>query len=102
MYVYFTHYHAAQGKGEWKVHMLFPRTLQVSRLLAAAAGFVDLSLQGDSPARGRAACDLDPPSPSCMYACMYKWIGRNQEGSSNNVINDRTIWIYIYNGLLQS
>ena len=30
---------------------------------------------------------------------MYKWIARNHEGSSN-VINDRTKWIYIYNGLL--
>ena len=34
-----------------------------------------------------------------QISSMYKWIARNHEGSSN-VINDRTKWIYIYNGLL--
>ena len=33
---------------------------------------------------------------------MYKWITKNHEGSSNNVINDQTRWICIYDGLLQS
>ena len=40
------------------------------------------------------------PRNTSRRACLRDT--RNHEGSSNNVINDRTRWIYIYNGLLQS
>ena len=45
------------------------------------------------------SCVLRPRNTS-RRACLRDT--RNHEGSSNNVINDRTRWIYIYNGLLQS